>query len=78
MKIRLNAMGNLFLMLDFLDGQLVQSNLTSDLLTTGSILGTGLISKETVNLKAIYVSQTEEHTSEEPLCRNSPLLMSCS
>ena len=52
-EIRLNAMRNLLLVLDFLDRQLVQPNLTSNLLTTGSVLGTGLVSKEAVDLEVV-------------------------
>jgi len=46
-------MRNLLLVLDFLDRQLVQPNLTSNLLTTGSVLGTGLVSEEAVDLEVV-------------------------
>lgn len=44
-------MRNIFLVLDLLDRELVQPDLFSDPLTTSSILGTGLVSEECVDLQ---------------------------
>jgi len=77
-QILLYVVRDLLLMLNFLDRQLVQPNLTSNLLATGSVFATGLVSEETVDLKAANTSQIRAHASKEPLYRNSPVLMSCS